>query len=170
MSRRRYLATYLNDHLAGSTIGVELSRRSAGSNKGSRYGAVLKELSEEIAQDRDTLTNLMANVGVGRDRLKVAAAWGGEKIGRLKPNGHLTSYSPLSRLEELEILALGVEGKLAMWRALRDVHGPSFGGADLEHLIERATRQRQALDELHRDARREALAGSSAREGKPAAG
>jgi hypothetical protein len=157
VSGNRYLATYLNDHLAGATVGVELARRAAGSNKGSRYGAVLQDLSADIAEDRTTLTDLMATVGVGRDRLKILAAWTGEKVGRLKPNGHVTSYSPLSRLEELEILSLGVEGKLAMWRALRDAHGPTFGGADLEQLIARATRQRERLDELHRNASREAL-------------
>jgi hypothetical protein len=170
MSRDRYLATYLNDHLAGATVGAELARRSAGSNKGSRYGAALKELAAEIAEDRETLTRLMANVGVGRDRVKVIAAWSAEKVGRLKPNGHLRSYSPLSRLEEVEILSLGVEGKLSMWRALRDAHGPTFGGADLEHLIERGTSQRQRLGELHRDASREALAGTSPRAGTPSAG
>jgi hypothetical protein len=170
VSRDRYLATYLNDHLAGATVGVELARRAAGSNKAGRYGPALKELADEIAEDRETLLKLMADVGVGRDRIKVAAAWSAEKVGRLKPNGHLTSYSPLSRLEELEILSLGVEGKLSMWRSLRDAHGPTFGGADLEHLIERGTRQRQRLEELHRDASREALVGASPRAGKPAPG
>jgi hypothetical protein len=170
VSRYRYLATYLNDHLAGATVGAELARRAAGSNKAGPYGPALKELADEIAEDRETLIKLMADVGTGRDRIKVAAAWSAEKVGRLKPNGHLTSYSPLSRLEELEILSLGVEGKLSMWRALRDAHGPTFGGADLEHLIERGTHQRQRLEELHRDASREALAATSPRAGKPAAG
>jgi hypothetical protein len=36
-------------------------------------------------------------------------------LGRL----HLTSRSPLSNLEELELLRLGVEGKAAGWRTLR---------------------------------------------------
>jgi hypothetical protein len=170
VSRDRYLSTYLNDHLAGATVGAELARRTAGSNRDSRYGAALKELADDIAEDRDTLKALMANVGAGRDRVKVIAAWSAEKVGRLKPNGHLTSYSPLSRLEELEVLTLAVEGKLAMWRALRDAHGPTFGGADLEHLIERAARQRHRLGELHRDASREALGGASRRAGEPAAG
>jgi hypothetical protein len=30
----------------------------------------------------------------------------------------VTGYSPLSRLEELEILTLGVQGKLLLWQAL----------------------------------------------------
>ena len=42
------------------------------------------------------------------DRLKVAGAWAGEKAGRLKLNGHLTGYSPQSRVIELEGLVVGV--------------------------------------------------------------
>ena len=36
-----YLAIYLNDHLAGSTAGVELARRTAHENDGSELGAFL---------------------------------------------------------------------------------------------------------------------------------
>ena len=34
MINRKLLGIYLNDHLAGSTAGMEVARRSAGSNKG----------------------------------------------------------------------------------------------------------------------------------------
>jgi hypothetical protein len=47
------------------------------------------------------------------------AAWIGEKAGRLKSNGRLFTRSPLSDLEELEMLRLGIEGKAAGWRTLR---------------------------------------------------
>jgi hypothetical protein len=46
------------------------------------------------------------------------AAWTGEKAGRLKLNGHLFTYSPLSRLEELELLALSVPRKRTLWQTL----------------------------------------------------
>jgi hypothetical protein len=161
-----YLATYLNDHLAGSTLGVELARRILGSNRDNEYTPVLHELCDEIAEDRETLVRLMKRLDIGRDRLKVAAAWGAEKLGRLKPNGHLTSYSPLSRLEELEMLSLGVEGKLVMWRALRHTHGPEIAGIDLDPLIARADSQRERLEELRHRASEQAIP----REGEAAAG
>ena len=56
-------------------------------------------------------------LGVKPDRPKVAAGWTAEKIGRLKPNAQLRGYSPLSPLVELEGLLIGIQGKLAMWRA-----------------------------------------------------
>jgi hypothetical protein len=36
----------------------------------------------------------------------------------LKLNGQLRGYSPLSRLDELELLQIGVAGKRRLWRAL----------------------------------------------------
>ena len=112
------LSTYLNDHLAGSTAGVKLARRAAESNEGMSYGPVLATLAAEIQEDRQSLLDVMERLSVGQDRLKLALAWGAEKAGRLKLNGELRGYSPLSRLEELEALSLGVEGKLGLWRTL----------------------------------------------------
>jgi hypothetical protein len=146
----RYLATYLNDHLAGSTVGVELARRAASENEGSELGAFLSALAREIEEDRETLKAMMASLGVGEDRKKVAVAWVGEKLGRFKPNGQFLGYSPLSPLVELEGLSLGIEGKLAMWQALlkvADRHG--LDEAQLEELARRAERQRAGV-ESHR--------------------
>jgi hypothetical protein len=158
----KYLATYLNDHLAGSTLGLELARRLVGNNADNEYAPTLRELRDEIADDRETLQRLMTGLGVGRDRFKVAAAWSAEKVGRLKPNGHLTSYSPLSRLEELEMLSLGVEGKLAMWSVLRHTQGPTLAGVDFDPLVERANSQRERLEQLRHRASEEAFARADA--------
>src|SRR3954453_5591793 len=117
----KYLSIYLNDHLAGATVGVELSKRAASTNEGNDYGAFLAELSHEIAEDRASLERLMERFDVKKDRVKTTGAFFGEKLGRLKPNAHLTSYSPLSRVVELEGLSLGVTGKLSLWRSLIEV-------------------------------------------------
>jgi hypothetical protein len=153
------LSTYLNDHLAGATAGLELARRAAGSNRSTSYGRVLSALAREIEEDREALLEIMARLGVGQDRLKVAVAWGAEKVGRLKLNGELLRYSPLSRLVELEGLAIGVEGKLALWQSLRETHSddPRLRGIDIEELITRARSQRRRLEQQRRRAAAEAL-------------
>ncbi len=140
------LATYLNDHLAGSTAGVELARRARGANEGTELGAFLSALVEEIDEDRDTLREVMRAVGAREDRIKVKLGWMAEKVGRLKPNGQLTGYSPLSRVVELEGLSLGVEGKRSLWRLLRALEDPRLAGFDFEELIARAERQRKGLE------------------------
>ncbi len=157
---RKLLAIYLKDHLAGATAGVELARRVEASNRSSEYGAFLAELVEEIALDRRALLDLMGRLGVGEDRVKNAAAWAGEKVGRLKLNGELFSYSPLSRLVELEGLALGVQGKLAMWRSLRSLADADerLAGFDLEAPIARAQSQARRIEARRVRAAEEALA------------
>jgi hypothetical protein len=153
------LSIYLNDHLAGSTVGVELARRIEGSNRSTSYGPVLERLAREIEEDRRTLEDIMERLSVRPDRLKIAFAWGAEKAGRLKLNGELIRYSPLSRLEELEGLSLGVEGKLAMWQTLSDTHAddPRLSGIDFEELIKRARSQRRRLEQERRRAAHEAV-------------
>ena len=104
------LGIYLNDHLAGATAGTELARRVAGSAQDREDHAVLRGFAAEVAQDRVALLNIMAMLGIPVRTYKVYAGWIGEKAGRLKFNGRLFTRSPLSRLEELELLRLGVEG------------------------------------------------------------
>jgi hypothetical protein len=146
------LATYLNDHAAGSTVGVELARRAANANDGSELGVVLERLAAEIDEDRATLDSVMDAVGARHDRAKQAAAWVGEKAGRLKPNGQLTGYSPLSRLIELEGLSLGIEGKRLLWVSLGTLADPRLAAFDFAALAERAARQRAELEPLRRAA------------------
>ena len=154
------LAIYLNDHLAGATLGAELAQRSAASNRGSEYGQVLGELATEIRSDRESLLEIMRSVRVGVDRVKVSAAWAAEKLGRLKLNGQVLGYSPLSRLVELEALTLGVAGKLALWRALDELEPgrPELSKPTLQDLIARAERQLQVLEQQRRSAVIDALA------------
>jgi hypothetical protein len=155
----KHLATYLNDHLAGATGGLELARRTAGSNEDNEYSAELKRLVSEIDEDREALRRLMADLGVGEDRIKVAGGWIGEKLGRLKPNGALLSYSPLSRLIEIEGLYLGVTGKLSLWTNLESTRGALVGGVDVTEYAERARSQQERLGDLRRRAAAEALSG-----------
>jgi hypothetical protein len=160
MLDRKLLGTYLNDHLAGSTVGLELAKRARGSNEGNEYGQVLARIAAEIDEDRQTLQRLMESLEIGRDRPKIALAWAAEKVGRLKPNGRLLSYSPLSRLIELEGLALGITGKVALWEALGEIadQDTRLDAAELKQLAERAERQRAEVWKLRQRAAREALA------------
>jgi hypothetical protein len=144
------LAIYLNDHLAGSTVGVELARRLRGSNTDDpEFGPVLAEVCTEIEADRETLKAVMDRLGVDRSRLKPLLAVAGERLGRLKLNGQLRGYSPLSRLDELELLQIGVVGKRRLWRALEHTHSGDLSGIDLGALAERATGQLRRLEALH---------------------
>lgn len=151
------LATYLQDHHAGATAGLELARRAARANEDSTYGPELAAIAAEIAEDREALERVMERIGVQPHFLKDRAAWLLEKVGRLKPNDHWLSYSPLSRVLELEGLMAGVTGKLALWEALRTAVGEGIDGIDLDDLAARARDQRTRLEALHARAAAEAL-------------
>jgi hypothetical protein len=144
------LGIYLNDHLAGATGGMELARRMVGSHHDPAQRMTLQRLAAEISHDRRALLDLMAALGLPIRHYKLSAAWAAEKAARLKLNGRLLSRSPLSSLEELEMLRLGVEGKAAGWRTLR-----ALADADsrldrdrLDELMARARQQADLLEEL----------------------
>ena len=106
-----------------STVGLELARRTAGANEDNEYGPELARIADEIAEDRETLEQVMERLEVKPSKLKDAGGWTAEKIGRLKPNNRLLSYSPLSRVIELEGLVIGVTGKQALWEAIQTAVG-----------------------------------------------
>lgn len=145
-----YLAIYLNDHLAGATGGVELARRVRASNRGhSTFGQPLDRICREIEEDRATLEQVIGRLGFSRSRVKPAGAWVAEKLGRLKLNGRLRGYSPLSRVLELEGLLIGITGKMALWETLADLEGVERIEIDFAQMSARAAEQRSAVDDLH---------------------
>ncbi|HEY5708684.1 MAG TPA: hypothetical protein VID51_08340 [Solirubrobacterales bacterium] len=150
MGQDRYLSIYLNDHLAGAAAGVELARRMVAGNRGSpELREPLERVCAEIEADRETLERVMESLTVRRSTVKPAAGWLLEKLGRLKLNGQLRGYSPLSRVVELEGLCLGISGKIELWRALEQALGAEWSGFDFRQLGERAERQRATVEELH---------------------
>ena len=144
------LGIYLNDHLAGATAGAELARRMAVPRRPPAERADLRRLADEIGEDRATLLEMMAALGIRVRGYKVYAAWIGEKAARLKLNGRVLTRSPLSSLEELELLRLGVEGKAAGWRTLRVLadRDKRLDAQRLDELISRARSQAELLEQL----------------------
>jgi hypothetical protein len=151
------LSIYLNDHFAGSVVGVELARRTRGSNREGELGQVLAEVCAEVEADQETLSELMDRLGVDRSPVKPAGAWVGEKLGRLKLNGRLRGYSPLSRVVELEGLCAGIAGKEMLWRSL-ERSLDTVPGFDFEALAERAAAQRERLEGHRQEAAATAFA------------
>ena len=149
------LRIYLNDHLAGSTLGLALVRRVRRSNPDGELGEFLTWLETQIAEDRESLFRVLDAAGVRRNPVKQGTARFAEVVGRLKLNGRLRGYSDLSRLLELEGLAIGIEGKRALWTALA-ASGRSFP-VDLEELAARARLQQEGVERHRLDAAHRAI-------------
>ena len=154
MARDKYLSIYLNDHLAALVALRDVTRRSRRSNDGSALGRYLEDVAAELEESRAKLEQVMDDLKVRRDPFKRAAAWAAEKAGRLKLNGHLVRYSPLSRVLELEGLILGAELEARTWEAI----GRRLP-EDVGSLSARCERRKEELVRHHREAVRVALGG-----------
>ncbi|PZH13093.1 hypothetical protein C1I97_12015 [Streptomyces sp. NTH33] len=145
------LGIYLNDHLAGATVGTERSRHLATACRGTEIGDAVTPLAAEIAEDRRSLVKIMRRLDIPVRRYKVYAGLLGERAGRLKSNGALVRRSPLSSLLELELLRLGVQGKACVWGVLRELadRDARLDPRHLDDLLERARRQLRILEGLH---------------------
>lgn len=167
----RLLEIYLADHAAAATAGAALAQRAAQNNSKNEYGDFLRGMSAAIEEDRRSLQQIIAQLGFRESRSKEAVAWLAEKVGRLKLNGRLWEYSPLSRVLELEALSVGVAGKLALWESLqaRTDIGGRLSGPDLDVLAARARQQRAEVEQHRLQAAREAFGpggGSWSRHGR----
>jgi hypothetical protein len=114
------LATYLNDHLAGAAAGLRLAKRCLDRERDTELGRFLRELHDQIREDRSLLERVMARVGATPDPLKQAAAHGAVLLTMLKNRLPVlgSGSAALMRLEEIELFSLGIEGKRLLWRAL----------------------------------------------------
>jgi len=152
------LGTYLNDHVAGSVLALELLDHLIDLPE-ALDRKLLAQLRAEIQEDQDVLRQLLRSVGAKESTARKAAAWLTEKLGRAKLRIDESGSGELRMLEGLETLALGIQGKLALWRSLatlRDVV-PPLKTLDLARLQSRALEQFEQVDRLRLDAVRRIL-------------
>lgn len=156
----KLLRIYLNDHLATAVAGRELAGRARRSNQGSDFGPFLGRVQAELDDHRAQLEAVMERLGVRKDPVKPAAGWLFEKVGRLKLNGRVRGYSPLSRVLELEGLAIVSQGHASLWTTLAAVVGEDarVGDVDLGALAARAEELHAELGDARLRAARAALA------------
>src|SRR6478609_6898773 len=117
----RAMDVYLNDHLAGATLGSDLAEQIRDRHEGTPLGELMGSLAPEIDQDRDALLELMDRMDVSQNPLKQATGWVAEKASRVKFSGAGSGEPDQGAFMALETLTLGVEGKASMWKALKAV-------------------------------------------------
>ena len=135
------LDSYLNDHLAGSVVALELIGHCAQLYSGKRLGIFFTEMKARIRADQNALRNLMSSLGIEESKARQASAWAGEKIGRAlfalagnQPHG-------LGLLLALEGLVMGITGKQLLWRTLSTTNLPRLEEFDFKKLQRRAEEQ-----------------------------
>jgi hypothetical protein len=163
MNDPRPLDVYLNDHLAGSTGGVELAQHAAAQYEGKPLGSFFSDLLADIQEDQATLEDIMKHVGTQPNPIKKAGAWLMEKVSRIKLSTQSGGAPDLNALMLLETLEMGVDGKLSLWRALKEVADgyPQMADYDLDGLAARAESQIAGLEAERLKAARSALAATA---------
>jgi hypothetical protein len=145
---KEHLSTYLNDHLSGAAIAIEILDHLA--NEAEDLRPILLDTKAEIEADRLELIELMQTLDIQESRLRKAGRWFAEQFAEAKFEVDDQTGGPLQRLERLEVLVLGIEGKLALWRALEaaSTGNPQLSGVDYGRLAQRAIEQRDRMDVL----------------------
>jgi hypothetical protein len=151
------LATYLQDHLAGSVHAIELVEAIRDQHSDQPLGRFAANLLVEIKEDRDVLRALADRVVSGSSTVEDLGAWLGEKVSKLKLGRG--GDDPLALFESLEFLALGIHGKRALWRALAVTahQDPRLQGIDFNRLASRAEKQHANVEGERLEAARNVL-------------
>ncbi len=143
---------YLNDHRALLAAERALAERSREANAGSDLGHLLRTVAVQNEADQVVLDRLLERVGGSPNPVKRIGALIGERLGRLKLNGQLTGYSPLSRLIEIESLLASTAMRRAMWNAVAAMAIEDQVTIDAAMRAETADEQHVRLGEHHVEA------------------
>ena len=151
------LATYLNDHLAGSVAGLGLLDHMIETTASTPHAPFFRTLRTEVAADQEVLRSLLEKISASESMVRKAGGWLMEKLAWVKMRIDTPSRSALERMETLEALLLGITGKRALWQALGAAN-VAMVGVDLASLIGRADQQIAVVDAKRLEAAREAFA------------
>ncbi len=143
------LITYLNDHLGGAQVALEVLISMRDHNDNPRFRDLAARLVPEVQSDDHTLQTIVDKVGSHPSVVKKAGGWLLERLTRLKLEH--TGSVEFGLFESLELLVNGIHGKICLWKALQAAseHDPRLQGYDFADLIARGQSQYDEV-ESHR--------------------
>ena len=153
-------AAYLNDHLAGAVAALELLEDLESTYAGTTKTVEFAGFRGDIEADRNELKALMDRLQVTESGTRKATAWLSSKFAEIKLRLDDRITGPLRLLESVEAVALGIEGKLALWRGLSAAAEttPELRAVDYERLLQRASEQRRRIEAIRLEAAKSVLA------------
>lgn len=148
------LQTYLHDHHAGATFAVELLDSLQSQEADGELASFSATLRREILEDVEVLKGVIARVGEAESSIKKALGHLAEKALRMKFNPD--DARGIGTFEALETLSLGILGKRALWRVLRQI--PAALNLDFDGLIQRAEDQFERVERMRLEVARTTFA------------
>jgi hypothetical protein len=141
------LAAYLHDHLAGSNFAIELLKNLEEQHAGEPLAQFAAAELKLLLEDRQLLQGIIDRAGSESSALKEATGWVAEKVSRFKLR-HLSSRE-FGTFEALELLALGIHGRVSLWRVLSVIASSDtrMPAEDFDALAARAQAQHDRVEE-----------------------
>ena len=142
------LASYLNDHLAGSVAAVGMLHRMRVAHENTPLGELMATFEDTLREEQDAVRALIARSSGNESAIRSAVAWVGEKVTRLKVGPGQGDESGLELFEALELLSIGFWGRRLLWRSLAHVSRANEpnAAADFDLLATRAETQLDLLE------------------------
>jgi hypothetical protein len=147
--QRQALIAYLRDHLSGSDVALSVVHRLGSTHQGTEDGTLFRRLYTEFEADRAVVRTLLTQLGTSGRSIKRAAGYASGTVLSVTAGGE---PGDLSLLRTLEALAIAVQGKRCMWRALQNLRTvPStVQGMNFVELEAKAVHQWEAIEERRR--------------------
>jgi hypothetical protein len=146
--RRQALIAYLRDHLGGADMALRVVHHAAATHTGTD-ATLFRRLAREFEEDHAVVRTLLNRLGASARSIKRAAGYASGAVLSRTAGG---DPGELSLLRTLEGLAIGVQGKRCLWRALQNLSAPpsTVAGMNFRDLEAKAVRQWEAIEERRR--------------------
>ena len=140
------LPAYLRDHLSGSDAAIQVVERLRHTHAGTDEGRLCSSLFEEFREERTVVHRLLMSLDASSVSLKRLASQTSGALLKFTAGG---SRGDLSLFRTLEALAVAVQGKRCMWRALQVMQSslPDPGTKSFADLEAQAIRQWEAIEQ-----------------------
>ena len=147
-NREAALAAYLHDHLGGAEVAIQVVERLRWTSTSADERLLFDWLYREFEQDRETVRSLVTMLGAIPTSAKQLAGHASGSILKFLAGG---GRGELALFRTLEALAIGVQGKRCMWRALQSLPGLAVpGNRTLPALEAAALRQWEGIEARRR--------------------
>ena len=147
--KRHALVAYLRDHLSGSDVALRVVHRLSSTRQGTGDETLFRRLSEEFEEERALVRTLLSQLGASERSIKRAAALASSGVVKLTAGGE---PGDLSLFRTLESLAVGIQGKRCMWRALQNLRSvpQAIHGVTVADMEGKAVRQWEDVEKRRR--------------------
>jgi hypothetical protein len=147
-AKRAALIAYLREHLSGADAAIQVVDHLRRAEAGVDERHLFASLYEELKSDRDVVDALVTRLGASSRSVKRVAGQASGSLLKLMAGGE---RGELSLFRTLEALAVGIQAKRCMWRALLTLlPGQSVSGRTFAELEAAAVRQWETVERQRR--------------------